>query len=58
MGMYTLEEVMNRWRRGQLTTEQAIGQILQIVHEINQRIGKIEKRLFNGSPTTVGRNNK
>lgn len=48
MGMYTLEEVITRWRRGKLTSEQAIGQLLQIVSELNQRMGQVEQHLFNG----------
>lgn len=29
MSMYTLEELLKRWKFGTLTVEQAIGQILQ-----------------------------
>lgn len=59
MGMYTLEEVTKRWKRGQLTSEQAIGQLLQIVIELNQRVGKVEQQQFaNSTRKTVGGSNK
>ena len=29
MGMYTMQDLLKRWRVGDLTVEQAIGQILQ-----------------------------
>lgn len=59
MGTYTIEEVVKRWRRGEVTSEQAIGQLLQIVGELNRRLGALEKRVFNGSSSkATGSGNK
>ena len=43
MGSYTLDEVMKRWTRGNMTTEQAVGQTLLIVQDIGRRVGVLEK---------------
>jgi len=45
MGTYGLEGVISAWERGQLTTEQAIGQILLLLQEIEERIRSVEQRL-------------
>ncbi len=43
MGNYTLEEVIKRWTRGDMTTEQVMGQTLLIVQDIARRVGTLEK---------------
>ncbi len=43
MGMYTLEEVVKRWTRGAMTTEQVVGQSLLILQDIAKRLGVLEK---------------
>ena len=45
MGMYSLDEVMKRWRKGELTAEQAIGQVLQMIQNLSQRVGNLEHRV-------------
>jgi hypothetical protein len=45
MGTYGLEGVIQAWARGQLTTEQAIGQILLLLQELDERIRSAERRL-------------
>jgi hypothetical protein len=35
---YTIEELIELWRGEKLTTEQAIGQILQVLHAQEQRL--------------------
>lgn len=45
MGAYSLDEVMKRWRKGEMTAEQAIGQILQLLQTVSQRVGNLERRL-------------
>ena len=45
MGVYGIEEIIKRWRMGNLTSEQAIGQILQLLQNLSQRVGVLEKRL-------------
>jgi len=45
MGTYGLEGVIQAWERGRLTTEQAIGQILLLLQELDERIHRVEHRL-------------
>ena len=45
MGTYGLEGVIRAWEREQLTTEQAIGQILLLLQKLEERIHSIERRL-------------
>ena len=45
MGTYGLEGVIQAWEREQLTTEQAIGQILLLLQELEGRLRRIEQRL-------------
>lgn len=45
MGTYGLDEIIKRWRQGELTAEQAIGQILQMLQTVSQRLGNLERRL-------------
>jgi hypothetical protein len=44
MGTYGLHEVIRRWGREQLTPEQAIGQILLLLVELDKRLQKLEGR--------------
>lgn len=43
MGSYTLDEVIKRWTRGDITIEQVVGQTLLIVQDIARRVGTLEK---------------
>ena len=43
MGMYPLEELIRKWGRGELTVEQAIGQILLWLQWLEQQAGRPEK---------------
>jgi hypothetical protein len=45
MGTYGLEGVIQAWEREQLTTEQAVGQILLLLQELEGRLRRIEQRL-------------
>ncbi len=45
MGTYGLEGVIRAWERGDLTTEQAIGQILLLLREVEERVRIVEQRL-------------
>ena len=45
MGAYSLDEIMKRWRKGEMTADQAIGQILQLLQTLSQRVGNLERRL-------------
>jgi hypothetical protein len=44
MGTYGLEGVMRAWELEKLTTEQAIGQILQLITEIEARLCDLERK--------------
>ena len=45
MGTYGLKGVILAWGRGDLTVEQAIGQILLLLQELEERIRNAEQRL-------------
>ena len=42
MGHYNLRDLINRWERGDLSLEQAIGQILLLLLAFNDRLNKLE----------------
>ena len=44
MGTYSLEEMIQRWYAEDLTAEQVIGQILQVLQELTQRVNDLENR--------------
>lgn len=44
MGTYELDTVLKKWKSGDLTVEQAVGQILQLLEIMSYRIGMLEKR--------------
>ncbi|MCA9950480.1 MAG: hypothetical protein KDE48_12595 [Anaerolineales bacterium] len=44
MGIYLLETVVQKWEQGNLTPEQAIGQILLHLQAVNGRINNLERR--------------
>ena len=48
MSHYTLDELIERWKREQLTTEQAIGQILQLLKELERRMKEAARRAPDG----------
>lgn len=55
MGAYSLEELLRRWFTHDITSEQAIGQVLQILQEIEQRVKKLEEKgRSGGMPSPVG----
>jgi hypothetical protein len=44
MGTYSLDEMIQRWYAEDLTAEQVIGQILQVLQELSQRVNDLENR--------------
>jgi hypothetical protein len=42
MSAYDLDTIVKKWERAELTTEQAIGQILLLLHSISDRVGRLE----------------
>lgn len=45
MGTYSLEYVIQGWKKGKLSAEQVIGQILLMIQEIRRQLAQIEARL-------------
>lgn len=45
MGTYGLTDVIQAWDQERLTTEQAVGQILLLLQELEERLGNLERRL-------------
>jgi hypothetical protein len=41
---YTVEELIGRWKREELTVEQMIGQMLQVLLAQQQRLRELERR--------------
>jgi hypothetical protein len=42
MGMYSLDELVQRWYTEDVTAEQVIGQILQVLQELTRRVEELE----------------
>lgn len=45
MATHPIPELLSLWAKGRLTTEQAIGHLLQTVEALAQRLAEAEKRL-------------
>jgi len=43
MGTYGLDGVLMGWKNGTLTTEQAVGQILQLIQQMDERMKELER---------------
>jgi len=44
MSSYNLNQLIKKWTKEELTTEQAVGQILLQIQTLSTRIGTLEKR--------------
>jgi len=44
MGSYSLDELVQRWYTEDLTAEQVIGQILQVLQELTRRVDELESK--------------
>jgi len=56
MGTYSLEELLRRWFTHEITVEQAVGQILQVLQEIERRLKELEnKNKTGGVPINMPR---
>ena len=42
MGTYSLDEILLAWKTETLTTEQAVGQILQLIQDLQRRVAALE----------------
>lgn len=45
MGAYSIDVLIRKWSRGEVTVEQAIGQILQHVQELQTTVLSLESRV-------------
>ena len=45
MSAYHVSELVNKWEKGDLSSEQAIGQLILQVEALSERVGTVEKRL-------------
>jgi hypothetical protein len=45
MSTHPLPELLKRWGKGDLTSEQLIGHLLQHLLDLSQRLAEVEKRL-------------
>jgi hypothetical protein len=52
VGTYELDSVLKKWKSGDLTVEQAVGQILQLLEIMSYRVGMLEKRDVAQRPLT------
>lgn len=52
MGTYSLDELIQRWWKHDLTPEQVIGQMLQVLQELKQRMDDLEQRMRPEGVTT------
>ncbi len=56
MGVYSLEELARKWFTHDITPEQVIGQLLQILQEFDERLKALEnKNKTGGVPVTMPR---
>lgn len=46
MGAYSLETLVKKWGRGELTVEQAVGQILLNLQELRDSVVMLERRVY------------
>ena len=56
MGTYSLDELIRRWFHQDLTPDQVIGQMLQVLQDLLQRVEELESRnRYEGVSTTPRR---
>ncbi len=46
VGTYTLEHIIQKWGKGELTEAQVIGQLLLVVQEVKKQLTEIESKLL------------
>lgn len=49
MGAYSLETLIRKWGRGELTVEQVIGQVLLHLQDLHDAVAGLERRLYASS---------
>lgn len=46
MGAYSLDTLVRKWGRGELTVEQVVGQLLLHVQELQDAVAGLERRVY------------
>jgi hypothetical protein len=49
MSAYDLNQLLRLWHTDKITAEQAIGQIIQQVQALSERVSELERRMEQGS---------
>lgn len=55
MGTYGLDGVLTAWMQGSLTTEQAVGQMLQLMKQLDERLRELERIAYPPKPVLKAR---
>jgi hypothetical protein len=55
MSHYTIDELIARWKKEELTAEQAIGQILLLLKELERRMKEAGRRAASGDDAVDAR---
>jgi len=53
MSAYELDVVLKMWKRGDLSAEQAVGQVLLLLELLSRRVGDLEKKLVEERPSAT-----
>jgi len=55
VGSYSLGAILQKWEKGELSTEQTMGQTLLVILELSNRVGNLERRVIGERPSLVER---
>lgn len=50
MGTYSIETLVRKWGRGELTLDQTVGQILLRLQDLQDTVTRLERRLYRQAP--------
>ncbi len=53
MSAYELETVLKKWKRGDLSVEQAVGQLMLLLEALSARVGSLERKLLEERPSNT-----
>ena len=58
MSAYELETVLKKWKKGDLTAEQTVGQILLQLQLLSGRVGVLERKMLEERPSSQSASGK
>ena len=58
MSHYSIDELIARWKKGAMTVEQVIGQLLLLVQAHEQRLRELGRQRSGASDTPANRRNE